>query len=375
MASFLILGNPGSKRVVGFQDALARCGFAPAALLAWRDLLTGHETLGAHLAPEARLRIESPGRDFAVERLLIARGDRGIGDDLPAEAALALDEDPGRIRHLAQWQRGWNSVCRELQSALEAHPETRTIGAPRDLVTLFDKTRCHAACIEHGIRVPPSPGRIGGYDTLRAAMTEHDMPRVFVKPNAGSSASGVLAYETASGGREQMTAALEVRQTADGPALYNNRRIRRYTDHGTIQAVIDCLARDGVHVERWIPKPSFDGHVWDLRVLTIAGRARHRVARLSRTPLTNLHLLNRRESVERLGLAPDVVAAIEATAMQIAALFSDSLHVGIDILVPRNAAPLVLEVNAFGDLLPGLEHDGEAVYEAEIKAFMAGGRS
>ena len=43
-----------------------------------------------------------------------------------------------------------------------------------------------------------------------------------------------------------------------------------------------------------MPKAGLAGHVFDLRVVVIAGRARHAVVRMSRGPMTNLHLLNRR---------------------------------------------------------------------------------
>ncbi len=369
--TFLILGNPGSPRLHGFQAALGRCGLPLARLLAWRDLLAGRDRLERHLAPQTVLRIDSPGRDFAVERLLIARGDRGGEGDLPASAALALEEDPGRLRHAGQWLRGFNRVCRDLAEVLAAHPLVRAMGAPLELAQMFDKPYCHALCQAQGVKVAPSLGAIGGYDALRQAMKQQGIHRVFVKLNGGSSGAGVLAYEAGHGGREQMTAALEVVESAAGPLLYNNRQIRRYRDHRTIRSVVDALARDGVHVERWVPKPGFDGHVWDLRVLAIAGRARHRIARLSRHPITNLHLLNRRERVENLGLDAGAIASIEHAVTRTAALFPNCLHVGVDLILPSGSTtPVVLEANAFGDLLPGLEHEGEAVYEAEIAAML-----
>jgi hypothetical protein len=49
-----------------------------------------------------------------------------------------------------------------------------------------------------------------------------------------------------------------------------------------------------------MPKAGIDGRTFDLRVLVIAGRARHAVARLSRGPMTNLHLLNERGDPARV---------------------------------------------------------------------------
>ncbi|MBI1771837.1 MAG: hypothetical protein HYR68_05745 [Burkholderiales bacterium] len=51
--------------------------------------------------------------------------------------------------------------------------------------------------------------------------------------------------------------------------------------------------------------------------------------------------------------------------------FPRSLYAGLDILLPRNdKLPVLLEANAFGDLLPNLLHNGENTYLAEINAVL-----
>lgn len=122
-------------------------------------------------------------------------------------------------------------------------------------------------------------------------MDAHRMPRVFLKPAHGSSASGVVALETAGGGR--LRAATSVERTEDG-RLHNSLRVRRVTSEREAAALVDALAPDGLHVERWWPKASLDGAPADLRVVVVAGRATHAVVRTGRSPMTNLHLGGRR---------------------------------------------------------------------------------
>jgi hypothetical protein len=43
-------------------------------------------------------------------------------------------------------------------------------------------------------------------------------------------------------------------------------------------------------VEEWVPKAGIADHTFDLRIVTIAGQPRHTVLRLSKAPMTNLHL-------------------------------------------------------------------------------------
>jgi glutathione synthase/RimK-type ligase-like ATP-grasp enzyme len=108
-----------------------------------------------------------------------------------------------------------------------------------------------------------------------------------------------------------------------------------------------------------------------VRVLTIAGKARHTVIRTSSHIITNLHLGNRRGDMNEFigSLGAGKLNEIKELAEKAAACFPASLYMGIDILLTANLRKtVVLEINAFGDLLPGLLHEGETCYEAQIMA-------
>ena len=153
--------------------------------------------------------------------------------------------------------------------------------------------------------------------------------------------------------------------------LYNTRSIRKHSDRETIAELIDALCRHRACAEEWIPKASLDGHAFDLRVVVIGGRACHTVARLSRQPMTNLHLRNPRRTWEytRERIGSKAADAALQTCESAAGCFPHSLHTGVDLLfasgLKRHA---VVELNAFGDLLPGTLHAGEDTYTAEIRA-------
>jgi hypothetical protein len=110
--------------------------------------------------------------------------------------------------------------------------------------------------------------------------------------------------------------------------------------------------------------------VFDLRVVVIGGRAAHVVVRTSRSPMTNLHLLNRRGDIDRVArfVGDELMSeALRQCERAIAECFPRSLHGGVDLLIRSDRrACAVLEVNAFGDLLPGVEWNGMDTYEAEI---------
>jgi hypothetical protein len=382
---FVLIANPTNRRAAFFQAALARAGLPPAIVVPWLDLLEGRASLArvAALAQDGALvRLESPGEDPAVERALIARGagaadpegDEGMAPRLAADAARTLADEPGRLRHPRQWYLGLRDALLALEAALA---EVRVLSAPADVAVLFDKRACHARLAAAGVPVAPAlaPGaRVRGYDDLRARMAAAGRRRVFVKLACGSSASGVVALETRDGGRGPRVLArttVERVVAAGEERLYNSLRVRRLADEGEVAAVVDALCREGAHVEAWLPKAGLDGRTFDLRVVVIAGRARHVVVRASRGPLTNLHLGNRRGDLERVRERLGAAAWARALGAAAAALacFPRTTHAGVDVLVGSSfRTHAVLEVNAFGDLLPNVFHEGQDTYGAELEA-------
>jgi hypothetical protein len=336
-----VVGNPAGRRVTLFAAAAARAGL-PLETYAWRDVLTGGPVPGFG----ATVRVDSPGEDAEVDRLL-----RGSSRPLR----------PGEIG-------GGAAVHAGLRTGLDriAAGGGTLLNPPDDVLTMSDKRRCHAALSEAGLPVPPALPPVAGYASLREAMATAGWSRVFVKPAHGSSASGVLALAVA--GRRIM-AVTSVEIGPDG-RLYNNLRVRRYEDEASVAGIVDRLAPDGLHVERWFPKAGLGDRVLDLRVVVIAGEPSHIVVRTSHTPLTNLHLGNARGDLDavRAAAGPAAWEAAMRTCAEVARCFPRSLHVGVDLMFRAGwREHAVAEVNAFGDLLNGMD-----TYDREIAALMTG---
>jgi hypothetical protein len=199
--------------------------------------------------------------------------------------------------------------------------------------------------------------------------------RVYLKANYGSAGSGVIAYEAAGGGREQAWTSIEMVDDPGGVRLYNSRRIRCYRRSSELKTLVDQLCRHDVHSEAWIPKAGLNGRRFDLRVVVIGGYPTHVAVRASSSPLTNLHLGNTRadpeEVIRRMG--PEAWQGLMGTCTAVGRLFARTLHVGIDVAVtPGFRRHVVLEVNAFGDLLKGVTANGLSTYQTEILALLGG---
>jgi hypothetical protein len=188
----------------------------------------------------------------------------------------------------------------------------------------------------------------------------------------------VLAVEASGSGRIRATTSVEL--TGDG-RMFNSLTVRRYEREADIAAVVDALAPDGLHLERWLPKASQRGRAADLRVVVVAGRATHAVVRTSTSPLTNLHLGGTRGDLDAVrdavgtagGRWPDVLAVCERAA----ACFPRTLCVGVDLLPAVGWRRFAVgEVNAFGDLLPrltglpGSGAEGLDTYAAQVAAVL-----
>jgi len=370
----VIVGHPDHLRVALFQQALTKRGLPPARVLAWRDLLAGRDDLRRAATEGSFVRLESPGQDFEVEKLLLAAGAEveetqdTAAAYLSAKEALNLPFDQGRLLCPRQWYRGFRQALRRLAEQIPSG--VRWMNHPDEVMTLFDKRLCHRLCADAGVPVPRGVGPARSFAELLCRMEETGCRRVFVKLACGSSASGVVAFRTG-GGRMQAVTTAEVVWQQGQLRLYNTRAIRCYERTTEIEPLLDALCREGVQVEEWLPKACLDGQGFDLRVLVVGGTARHVVPRLGPHPMTNLHLLNSRGDPARAraevrsknGRPPSRRASGPRGCSRAA-----TTSAWICCFTPSFRRHAVLEANAFGDLLPGALWQGLTTHEAELAA-------
>lgn len=380
---WLLIANPQNRRAHQFQHRLREQGCRHSALLAYHSLLDDLPALAQTLSRSLKqagarrvlVRIDSPGEDFNVEQRLIALGAAQDDSRLTPRQALALPFEQGRIRYLKEWYRGFVYFLDRLQTHIRAAAQTQGLhvhfmNAPQDIACMFDKPACQQRLSAHGVNIPPTLPTLPHYEALREHMLAQRCYRVFIKPAHGSSASGVIAYQIKPDGRQHRAdTSVELVLKAGTAGLYNSLRPQTYRNTQHIDALINSVMAEGAHIEHWIPKSQIDGLRYDLRMMVIDGQIAQGIARKSAGALTNLHLGNARVALSDIPQSETIMPAVQMAARGAAAAFANTLYAGIDIVVARHSRrPYVLEMNAFGDLLPGITHRGCDTYTSEIRA-------
>lgn len=366
---FLIVGPSGSRRIAAFQAALARNGIPFAQGISYREAYLHIERFEKLLGETDIVRLESPGEDWDSSSLFMELAQECSAINPAPKVEEFLE---GRIYPFKSWYQGLERVFISLGETLARFPSVRRMNDLSDLLTFYDKYKTYSLLKEGGIPQPPRLKKVDTFEELLSEMERENVSRVFIKPRYGSSASGIIALQMQKG-RLLAATTVEVVESGRELRLYNSRRLHYYRERGAVQKVVEGVLENGAQVERWIPKASFDGKIFDLRVVAIGGRASHFVVRSSSSPITNLHLGNSRGDWPGIQerAEPGLVKQIVTTTERVMDLFPRSLYAGLDIAISNSyQRHYLLEVNGFGDYHRGVLVDGLETYDCEIKKVM-----
>jgi hypothetical protein len=357
----LLIGSASSRRTQ-LLDAAARQIGLRLDVVDWRDVLRDDAAAESHIeralgAGHRWCKIDPPTDDSHIVDAFIQEGFRQSQSDGPVPRPLRH----GELAYTHWWYAGFTSVLARLERRLHG---VRLFTPMKQIALMCDKLACQRHLADSNVGVPVLLDEVISLDSFEAKHPAAAYPAVFIKSRYGSSAAGVVALRRHRDGR--IRAYSSARMASDG-ALYSHLKISEYSQREPVRALIDTLAAQGAYAERWVPKPRAPvaaGANYDLRVVAFCGRPRQRIARISRSPMTNLHLGNRRSS-------PHWVSArhmdlLEGAVARAASAFEPSLSIGFDVVLHATRA-YVLEANAFGDLLPGLQFEGAGTFDDQVR--------
>jgi hypothetical protein len=357
----LLLGHPQARRSQLLQAACARAGLK-LELLDWNEFLASPARLAQHLRERRPrwLKIDSPGEDAHCTRQLQRLGYEADGTTHAPPPGF----QPGEIAGQALWHAGLRVALARITAILAEVPAPpHLLNGIAGICAMMDKWQCQQR-LAPVATVPHALGLVQSLDQIEAQWPVESWPRIFIKPRYGSSAAGVIALQRR---RDGGLAAHSAARRDSEERVFNHLRISRYQRRDDIAALVSAVAREGAYAEAWVRKPRAPAPhrgSYDLRVVAHAGRARQRVARISTSPMTNLHLGNARALPDWLDAATQ--QQVETQVAAAARAFPDCHSIGFDLIAtPRGIT--VLEANAFGDLLPGLHCEGSDTYDDQAR--------
>jgi len=366
----VLIANPGTKRCETYHRELltfwAERGVTPEVeVVPWSEVAPRDgnlDDLPAFDRP-AMVRLESPGKDERVLRLLLEAGAR----DDPAEPPCdwrSLEIPKGLLLRPRLWYRGFRRVLGGLARAFAARPHLAPTACPLAVAEMFDKTATAAKLHAAGV---PAPNWLENPRDVFAEMADADggrgWPTVYLKLNTGSSATGIIALRSEAGRFHGTTTLAEI-----GGRFFNSRRLRHLTG-SALERAAEFLLGEGAFAQQGIPMAQIDGQNFDVRMVCVYGRPVASIFRLSSSPMTNLELGGRRGNFGPCRAAiptRDWLDALDHCAD--AAGCFDSAIAGVDLVFECGfRRHFVLEVNAFGDFFPGwTEAGGQSLHALEI---------
>jgi glutathione synthase/RimK-type ligase-like ATP-grasp enzyme len=326
----VLLGNEYSKRTEYFLRAAGTAGI-PVAVMPLSGARDAIKTPSAFRSPFPIIKIDPPETDSAA------------------------------LNDLNPFIEQYRAFLRRLGRT----PGLRFLNSPEAILQTLDKRACKQRLERAGLPVTPLlAGNIRGLAELRERMETEKLSGVFIKPRYGSGAAGVIAFRRNPKTGEEIMYTPARRRNG---ALFNTRRIRRIGGVEAAEIAEAVLVSDAV-VEEWIPKASYGGKVFDLRVVFQFGHAAYMVARQSRGQITNLHLSNGALPVGELGLGAKLLAEIEELCRRAAALFPGLNCAGFDILLEKDTlCPRIIEINGQGDLIHQDIYGENIIYREQIQ--------
>lgn len=372
----VLIANPGTKRCEAYRRSAAEFGDTRAAsveleVVPWAEVVPtdgGLDELPAFDRP-AVVRLESPGKDAAVYRMLLAAGARDDPAEPPRDWS-AVELPKGILYRPGLWYRGFRRVLEGLKRSFAARPHLTPTACPLAVATTFDKTGTLAVLRAAGVPVPdwqPLSAREDGpiWIPLFRSIRNAGWTTAYVKLNTGSSATGIVVCEPRDGDPRGLTTLVP-----RGTDFFNTRSLRTGSA-ADLEPCLKFLATEGGLVQRGVPHAQLFGQNADLRVVCVRGAPVARIFRLSPHPITNLHLGGRRGDFARCRAAVPTRYWLDALdSCSAAASCFDATTVGVDVVFePGFRRHHVLEVNAFGDFFPGwTDPVGRDLHEIELGA-------
>lgn len=257
---------------------------------------------------------------------------------------------------------------------LQAIEKIHFLNTPKSILQTLDKRYCKKRLQQFDLAITPLLAFEGtNFDELLAFLRKERIPQVFVKPNFGSGAAGVIALKYNLKTEDLIAhTSLAKKFEEEKVTFVNTKKIRRLTGYDEIAEVINfVLSMDSI-VERWIAKDCIGDISYDLRIVFQFGKIDFiQVRGARRTAITNLHLNDLPIDPQKIALKPSTYSEIEELCKRGIGCFEGLQSAGFDILIEKGSQkPYIIEINGQGDLMYRDIFDKNKIYQKQIEWFL-----
>lgn len=277
--------------------------------------------------------------------------------------------DSCSLTDLPRLTKDYKTQLQQLAQAAQRYP-VRFLNHPSVIMELLDKRICKKKLAQAGLAVTRmlEEEDAFGWTTqkLLNIMEKKHLHQVFIKPVNGSGAAGVSAFrwQPSAGRMALYTCAMKHPKYG----LVNTKRLRRFSGREEALSYLDRILALDCIVERWYAKAQYQGDAYDLRAVVIDGQTEFLLGRLSKGPITNLHLNNHPLKLQEAGIPDRVLEEIALLCKKAMACFPGLRIAGIDILLEKESLrPRIIEMNAQGDLIYQDIYQENKIYRRQVQ--------
>ena len=225
------------------------------------------------------------------------------------------------------------------------------MNSPESIKNTLDKIKCKQILQNSNITTTPMLDfRCSCFDELIYNLREKNISQIFIKPNFGSGACGVISLKY---NKKTDKMKIQTSMNYEEGRYINTKKLFNISDKDTICKLVNFILKKEAIIERWIPKDDVNGIVYDLRLVYQFESLDFIQARGSKNgSITNLHLNNLPLDNSSINLGDEIKQDINSLCQKAMEQFPNLNVAGFDILLEKNTKkPYIIEINSQGDLM------------------------
>ncbi|EDS78478.1 conserved hypothetical protein [Clostridium botulinum C str. Eklund] len=364
--NFLLIGDKTGKRLNEFANCLKNKDIYNYNILTWQDLVNDLDIMKRYLHDNTIIKVEPPEKDLYLYKSFLKIGlKKGM---VSCKEIDNIDFNKCPIIAPAQWYFGIKEMFYNIESILSMYKEKSIFMTTniKETLIMMDKKLTYDFLKDNmkAFYLPKRLKNYKNYDEFREE-TGSKYLKCFIKLRYGSGSEGVIAYSNNPRLNEEIIYT-SLNYSKNEKIFFSTYKVNCIKDKDIIKKMIDWVLENDAHIEMWIPKSKYKGQAYDTRAIVINKKVEYLLSRLSKTPITNLHLKNDRMESEEF-IEHEKIETIKKASMSVMQIFENSFISGIDVVMSTGNKPYIIDVNPFGDLLHHLIGTEKNIYYKEIE--------